>query len=404
MEISLDEFVKNPCHYETGDAFEPPYMERINLNDKKIQERTGPIVQPNGDILFRFYAPNAKMIKIIFSGSHVRDTKAYTITLEKKENGFFEGVLPFVYNDVGTRDFSIEIDGARVITPYAPVYHRSGHISNYISIPDTDFDLDYIKKDVPQGTIAYRTYWSTTYEGWKRCLVYLPAEYYHNPEKKYPVLWLNDGGSENETTWTYAGRVHHILDNLIYEGKAVPMIVLMCNTMARRPEEEGTQKLYSWRDNILNDCMPFIENEYRCLTDKWHRAMSGNSLGSMATGFMGFKHPELFGNLGFIAGSIRCHDWLPEFDDNEQIQWMVDNGDEVGRQYKVLFISRGEGEYRSNVYAPDDDQWLFKQGIIKQNCFHIRYFAPDWCHDWSTFRRGLAEFVQLIFKDKNGRY
>lgn len=318
--------------------------------------------------------------------------------------GIFEGTLPYRKNEVGARDFTFLVDGARVNHPLSPTYFRTNKMDNCFQIPDPGFDLDQIHEGVPQGSVVYRIYWSTTYRAWKRCVVYLPAEYYHNPKKFYPVLWLNNGGSEDETTWTFAGKAHHILDNLIHAGKAVPMIAVQCNTMARLPEEAGTEKLYGWRDNILNDCMPFIHREYRCLEDKWNRAMCGNSMGSMATGFMGFAHPELFGSLGFIAGSIRCHDWLETYEDNDQIQWMVNNAKGVNEEYRVLYFSLGEGELRSNPYSVEDLFWLETQGIIKQECFHFRFYSPDFCHDWSTFRRGFADFAELLFREDHGRY
>ena len=402
----FSKLITNYSLWETGDSFEPIAPERIEPGRDGKRLQTGAVVQPNGDVLFRIFAPDAESVKVIFGGAHVRGVKRYTIDLVKNSEGIFEGTLPYLPNDVGIRDFFLNIDGANVTTPYAPVYFRSNRAANYVTIPDPDFDLQDIKEGVPQGSVVYRTYWSNTFSQWKRCIVYLPAEYYHCPDKKYPVLWLNNGGSEDETTWTFAGKAHHILDNLIAEGKAKPMIVVQCNTMARLPEEKerGKEELYGWRDNLLNDCLPFIESEYRCLTDKWNRAMTGNSMGSMATGFMGFAHPELFGNIGFIAGSIRTHDFHETFEENEQIQWMIDNGDEVGKQYRVLFFSWGEGEFRENQYMPDDLAWLKKQGIIKQKNFHIRLFSPDFCHDWSTFRRGFAEFVQLIFDGKTERY
>ena len=99
---------------------------------------------------------------------------------------------------------------------------------------------------------------------------------------------------------------------------------------------------------IINDTIPFLENEYRLYTDKWNRAICGNSFGGVAAGLMGWSHPELFGNIGFFAAPVRYENIWKKYEENTHMHWMVENGDKVGEQYKVLFFSRGEAEYLTN--------------------------------------------------------
>ena len=394
------ELLKNQVFNEDANGFEPRAMENLSINGSASQKiKTGAVVQTNGDILFRLYAPEAADVRIDFSGTHIRTQKGQIITMEKKEDGFWEYTLPYSSRDVGPRDFIFLIDGAAVLSPYLPVYQRSHRLNNYIEIPDPDFTLHYIN-NVPHGSVVYRTYWSEVYQEWKRCLIYLPAEYNHEPAKKYPLVFLNNGGSENETTWFSASKIHYILDNLIAEKKAVPMIVAMTNTMAFREEDKEQELLWGWRDMIINDTIPFLESEYRLYTDKWNRAICGNSFGGVAAGLMGWSHPELYGNIGFFAAPVRYENIWKKYEENTHMHWMVENGDKVGEQYKVLFFSRGEAEYLTNKNLQMDDDWLSRNGILRQDCTHMRLYAEDFTHDHSTFRRGFADFCKLLFKDE----
>ncbi len=393
------ELMSNQVFNEDTQGFEVRGPERVGPRGPKGKSiKTGAEVQPNGDVLFRLYAPEASSVKLDFGGTHIRTQKGVVLDMEKKEDGTFEYLLPYSPTDVGPRDFCFIVDGARVLTPYLPMYWRTGRPNNYVEIPDPGFTLHHIEK-VPQGSVVYRTYWSEVYGRFMRCLVYLPAEYNHKPEATYPVLFLNNGGSENETTWVNGSKVHHILDNLIASGEAVPMVVVMTNTMAFRPEDEKGEKLFGWRDMILKDTIPFIESEYRVKTDKWNRAIAGDSFGGAAAGFIGWSHPEVFGNLGFFAAPIYYENLYKTFEENEHMHWMFNNGDEVGKQYKLIFISRGEAEYLTNWILQNCDDWMSRNGLMKQNCVHVRLYGGDFTHDHSTFRRGFADFAKLLFKD-----
>lgn len=395
--MDFSELMNNQVFNEDANDFEETPLERIGGRKTGKQEKTGALVCPNGDVLFRLYAPDARYVKLDFSPTHIRTRKGVILDMEKKENGFWEYLLPYDPTDVGPRDFSYIIDGAHLISPYMPVYHRAGRNENYFEIPDPGFTLHHIE-NVPHGSAIYRTYYSKVYGRFMRCIVYLPAEYNHNSNSKYPVVFLNNGGSENETTWINASKVHYILDNLVASGEAVPMVLVMTNTMAFKNEEAREKELlFDWQDMILKDTIPFIESEYRVYADKWHRAVCGDSFGGVAAGLIGWGHPEVFGNIGFFAAPIRYDNIYKTYEENKHMYWMFNNGDEVGKQYKVLFFSRGEAEYLTNWGLQMDDDWLSRNGITRQNCTHVRLYAKDFTHDHSTFRRGFADFAKLLF-------
>ncbi|MCD7762058.1 MAG: hypothetical protein LUI14_02460 [Lachnospiraceae bacterium] len=398
----FSELLKNQVFHEDTNDFEVRGPECISGRGPDAKTAwTGALVQDNGDVLFRLYAPDAAYVKLDFGGTHIRTKKGVVLDMEKKEDGMWEYLLPYDSNDVGPRDFHFIVDGARVISPYLPIYHRTGKNNNYVEIPDPDFTLHHIK-NVPHGSVVFRTYWSDVYGRWMRCVLYLPAEYNQESTSDYPVVYLNNGGSENETTWINASKIHYILDNLIANGEAVPMVVVMTNTMAFRNEEDArTENLFAWRDMILQDTIPFIEKEYRVRKDKWNRAICGNSFGGVAAGLIGWAHPEIFGNLGFFAAPVHYENLWKTFEENEHMQWMVNNGDKVGEEYKVIFMSRGEAEYLTNWILQMDDDWLSRNGILHQNCMHVRLYGGDFTHDHSTFRRGFADFCRLLFRNTN---
>lgn len=397
VERDFSALMANQVFHEDVNGFEKRGPERIGGRGGRTEE-TGARVMPNGDVVFRIYAPEASYVKIDFMGTHIRTRKGVVVDMEKKDNGMWEYILPYDPNDVGPRDFNFVVDGANMISPYLPVYHRTGKINNFVEIPDPGFTLHHIER-VPHGSVVYRTYWSDVYGRFMRCLVYLPAEYNGNTDKTYPVVFLNNGGSENETTWINASKVNYILDNLISRGEAVPMILVMTNTMAFRDEDKEQELLFGWYNMILNDTIPFIESEYRVKTDKWNRAICGDSFGGVAAGLIGWSRPDVFGNLGFFAAPIRYDNLWKTYEENKHMQWMVDNGDKVGEEYKILFFSRGEAEYLTNWILQMDDDWLSRNGILRQNCTHVRLYAGDFTHDHSTFRRGFADFARLLFKD-----
>ena len=142
----------------------------------------------------------------------------------------------------------LNIDGASVPDPASLYYYGASRWGSGIEVPSADQDFWQVK-NVPQGSVSEVFYWSTYTEKMRRCHVYLPAEYYTNPTKKFPVLYLQHGMGENEYGWAEQGHTAQILDNLIAEGKAVPCIIVMDNGLnARRPGEcqERQIALYEW--------------------------------------------------------------------------------------------------------------------------------------------------------------
>lgn len=389
---TFTEFAQNPSYGNVADAFvhRPQMIGGTRTNP--VNADTGALLQPNGDLLLHLYEPKAATVEVEWSAGHDRERMA----LEKTPEGFFDGTVPFTGEAkmLGKRTFRLWIDGVETVHPRIPAIFRGHQMVNYVDIPDREWD-DYLVKDVPHGALSYRIYWSKTTESWHRCMVYTPAEYAHT-DKRYPVLYLHHGWGENETTWMFGAKVPEIMDNLVAEGRAVPFIVVTNENMPKLPTD-GTHGMDGYARLLLDDCIPFIEREYRVKTDKWSRAIGGNSYGCMVTSFLGFSHPELFGSLGLLSGGIRCKDIWPAYEQNHQLDWLKGNAEAVGEAYRLIYRSHGTVEYHDSPDHVEDDAFLKENGISALPCF-VREFFPGGRHEWDTFGKDFAGFAHHVFR------
>lgn len=395
--VTMNDFsdiINNAFYHVTADSFAPRPPQRIGGTREKPQRaQTGAIPQPNGDIFFNLFAPAAKTVEIKFT-SYLYWLENRTLLLAKTENGFFQGLLPYHPAETGPRNLQVVIDGVPTLHSQLPVYFRCNTLSNYVEIPDPSCP-EVLIQHVPHGSVSAELYWSTTMNSWQRCIVYTPAEYRHT-DKKYPVLYLCHGAGENETSWTYAGKLPNIMDNLIASGACEPFLVVMNNGMVRLPEDGGKQ-YNGFSGMLLNDCIPFIEKEFRVKIDEWSRAIAGESMGGMETSFIGFAHPELFGYIGFLSGVIRCHDFWPSFAENPQLQWLINGAEKVAENFRIFYRSWGDVEWARNPWARGDEEFLAENGIDQLPCYHYNRY-PDGEHEWGTFRKDFRDFAKLIFK------
>ena len=253
----------------------------------------------------------------------------------------------------------------------------------------------------------------------RRCHVYLPAEYFTNPTKKFPVLYLQHGMGENEYGWAEQGHTAQILDNLIAEGKAVPCIIVMDNGLnARRPGEQGGfgfggprpqaggQRPINvngprpaggrpqlgqpgprrgfggfsegFKNVLFNDIIPMVEKNYRVIADPQHRAYAGLSMGGMQAREITLANPEKFAYVGSFSSGA----------------WNVDQvkaSEGFAKNVKLLFMSGGGKENMGCVEAAKNIKEQLGMNAVG-------YESPGTAHEWHTWRRSLYQFAQLIFK------
>lgn len=351
----------------------------------------GAFAQENGDILFRLNLPKAKEVHVHVSVSR----KVFEdVVLEKKEGGYFEGTLFFRENLTGPANVSVYVDGVTTLIPELPIIWGGCHPANNVEIPDPEADYLLIRK-VPHGALTRELFWSAAVGNWERCMVYTPPGYQKSGEN-YPVLYLQHGGGDNEMMWEYVGRVSSIMDNLIADGKAVPFIIVMCNAMLREGGKVGFPVDKTYERMLIDDCIPFIEENYRVKTEKWNRAIAGLSMGSFMTSDIAFGNPDVFGYIGnFTAGMTRGdlqmtyeHPWKA---------LMAKGAEYFASQYKVYFRSTTPQEDHLE-YFEADDAICAEAGVDKLPCYHRTLYPPRTAK-WNSWRMGLRDYAQLIFRD-----
>ena len=226
--------------------------------------------------------------------------------------------------------------------------------------------------------------------------VYTPAGYEQDKDKRYPVLYLQHGGGEDETGWIYQGFADVIMDNLIAEGKAEPMIIVMNSGYAKTPG--STDSFDAFEQMITEEVIPFVDARYRTIADRRHRATAGLSWGAKQAYDLALGHPEYFASMAGFSGIIVIGEFNhsnPGFKDPKQLNaaynGIFSNPKQFNKDTDLLFIANGEAE---GNHLADMSGILKKKGI--KNTF---YQSPKTAHEWLTWRRCLYNYAQLLFKE-----
>ena len=382
-----------------------------------------PMVNSERCVRVRVEAPDAQSVKLDIGG--------VKYDLAKGEDGAWIGES--APQDEGFHYYQLNIDGANVPDPSSLYYYGASRWGSGIDVPAADQDF-YAVKNVPQGQMREIYYWSEVNKAMRHIFVYTPAEYDENPTKRYPVLYLQHGGGENEYGWPQQGHTAQIMDNLIAEGKCVPFIIVMENgswtmprmgqggpqgqrpPMGQRPPQgmgqgqrppmpqgqrppmgqgqgrpRGGFNMAGFADGFANtlikDCIPYIDSHFRTIADNKHRAMAGLSMGGMQTKAITVAHPEVFSNLGiFSGGTITVDD--------------TKNNPEFAKGLQLVFVSFGSRELENRVQGFGDgtDPRVETEELAKSGVNAHFYVSPGTAHEWQSWRRALYQFAQLLFK------
>ena len=379
-----------PCAAQTQSAVVEDFKpSSVNQPGKEY-----PQVNSEGRVRVQISAPEAKFVQL--------DIGAVKYDLKKDEKGVWTGES--APQDEGFHYYQLNIDGASVPDPASLYFYGASRWGSGIEIPAKDQDF-YAMKNVPHGQVRDHIYFSKTNNSMRRCFVYTPPDYEQNTQKRYPVLYLQHGGGEDETGWSSQGKAGLIMDNLIAEGKAVPFIIVMDNGSWRMPERPRTPPQQAqqgarpaggmslpegWADGfmktLIDDIIPMIEENYRTLADAQHRAMAGLSMGGMQTHSITLAKPDVFSHVGmFSGGSYSVEE--------------ITNTPEFKKNVKLVFISFGsrELENRRAGFGGDPKENTEKLKAAGMNA-HF-YVSPLTAHEWQTWRRSFYQFAQLVFKN-----
>lgn len=338
----------------------------------------GAVVQEDGSVELTIYAPQAKEVHAMMAVLDV------VIPMKRTSNGVWTAntVLP----DKGFLIIDFVVDGNAVLNPMAPIGFGYSKPINFVNVPEDENDF-YLCKDIAHGTVCRNFFKSAVTKRTESCLVYLPPEYQKNTNKKYPVLYLQHGHGENETTWVTQGKMNFVLDNLIADGQAEPMIVVMNNGMIQLPEGLAKDMGETFESFLLTDVIPYIENQYRTLTDRDHRAMAGLSMGSIQTSWTTFRNLDKFSYIGVFSGFMRH----PDGQDNNSHHAALENAGNFNSKIKVFFRAIGNKDQFMHIFE-EDTALCKKKGI--QCDIHIY----DGYHVWKVWRECIRDFLPLLFK------
>jgi enterochelin esterase-like enzyme len=339
----------------------------------------------------------------------------------------------------GYHNYWMIVDGAVVLDPGTQTFIGYSHMCNAFEVPEAGVDY-YAAKDVPHGNVLIKSYFAKTTHTLRHIFVYTPPGYETSPSVRYPVLYLQHGGGEDERVWIEMGRTHEILDNLIAAGKAKPMIVVM-ETSAVGGEARGAGQGAganrgagpgggpgaaagagrgpaltlpagggAYGQLMINDLIPWVDRNFRTRTDKDHRAMAGLSMGGVMTAAVTMVNLDKFSYIGLFSGGtaagfgaggpgspvpIADPPPLPTTLDLKTIYSgaMADPA-EFNKNVKVFFFSTGTLPPLENPEALTRHQELLKAAGITNSYLYI---SPGTSHEWQTWRRSLYTFAPLLF-------
>jgi enterochelin esterase-like enzyme len=330
-------------------------------------------------VVFRIKAPDAQKMQIDLGKKYdmARDTGGYwQLTTDSISEGFHY--------------YSLLIDGVAVADPASEIFYGMSRNASGIEIPFSGGGY-YSIKDVPHGDVRIKRYYSTVTNSWRRFYIYTPPGYDNDANEKYPVLYILHGGGEDERGWATQGKTDLILDNLIAEKKAKPMLVVMMdgNLGSGGMAGFGEQVLRTFENELKQSVIPFVEKNYRTENNAANRALAGLSLGGLQTLYAGIKNTNLFSYLGVFSSGWFANQ--PAISD-PQYAFMKENAATVNDNLKSLWVSMGG-----------------KEDIAYNNCkimlskfdeMGIKYTYNEYPggHTWPVWRNNLYNFAQVLFK------
>jgi enterochelin esterase-like enzyme len=339
-----------------------------------------PEILPDRRVTFRVAAPAASSASV--TCECVRGGKP--TPMQRGADGVWSATLGPFEPDI--YEYYLTVDGVDNLDQRNPVVkynHRPNLIGSILEVPGRSMFYDI--RPVPHGTISIRYYPSASTGGTRRVFIYTPPGY-ERSRSSYPVLYLLHGAGGDETVWTNYGRVNHILDNLIAERKAAPMIVVMPFGFAY-PWHMAVPTEKQRRDferDLLTDLMPFAESEYRVERRRDRRALMGLSMGGGQTLAIGLRHLDVFSRIGVFSSSAGP-------DPRTALKDVAANAADVSRKLKLFWIGIGSGD-PAFAGAKATSAFLKSAGI--EHTFHV---VPDEEHTWIVWRRFLLETAPMLW-------
>ena len=368
-------FIEMPKKIEVpADAF---------IAETTIEGNQFPKVDKQNRAYFYINAPQARKVVVDIC------SKKYDMQPDGK-GGFMAVTDPL---PVGFHYYFMNVDGINFIDPATETYFGCNRESGGIEIPEGP-EGDYYRpqQGVPTGCVRSIYYFSKEQNKWRHAMVYTPAEYDNakNAKKRYPVLYLQHGMGEGETSWTLQGKMQHIMDNSIAKGEAVPMIVVMESGDIKAPFGGGSNRQgmstygNSFYPVLLNDLIPYIDQNFRTKSDRENRAMAGLSWGGHQTFDIVLNNLDKFAWMGTFSGAIFGLDVKTAYNG------VFANADEFNKKIHYMYMNWGSEDF---IKSGDIVKQLRELGVKVDSSE-----SAGTAHEFLTWRRGLHEFIPHLFK------
>ena len=354
-----------------------------------------PVVNADGTVTFNFYSPSAQRVSVSGDFDEIRNQR---LEMTKQENGVWTATTKVLNPELYS--YSLSVDGQRFVDPANSYVNRDiSTLSNIFIVTKSNDDKGhlYSVNDVPHGTLSRVWYDSPTLGQQRRMTVYLPAAY--DGKKAFPVMYLLHGHGGDETAWGDLGRASQIMDNLIAEGKCVPMIVVMPNGNPTCNAAPGWwhEGMYTPDGNAFNqrgakasmeesfmDIVNYVDSHYKTIKKRSGRAVTGLSMGGGHTFGISRLYPETFDYYGLQSAAARVQQNDAKF--NEQMTRLFSS------KPKLFWIAIGKEDF------------LIQQNnglrqYLDEHKYPYEYYENDGGHIWRNWRIYLTMFAQKIFRD-----
>lgn len=341
-----------------------------------IRSADYPQILPDNRVVFRINAPEAQKVQIDLGRKYdmVKDSAgAWMVTTDSIGRGFHY--------------YSLIIDDVAVADPASETFYGMGRMASGIEIPNREGDF-YALKDVLHGDVRIKRYFSNVTNSWRKVYVYAPPNYDTALGEEFPVLYLLHGGGEDERGWSLQGRADLILDNLIADKKAKPMLVVMMDgNFGLRGS--FSQSLQFFERELKQEVIPFVEKNYRVASGAGNRALAGLSMGGLQTLYAGIRNTGMFSHLGVFSSG-----W---FTDNVELstpeyEFMEKNAATINNNLKLFWISMGGEE---DIAYNNNKVMMAKFNELGINFDYSEYPGG---HTWPVWRHNLYSFAQLLFR------
>jgi enterochelin esterase-like enzyme len=361
-----------------------------------------PRVDADGRVEVRIKAPDATKVRVNFWSGPKLD-------MVKQADGFWTVTTPPLVP--GLHYYTLILDGAEVTDLGSHAFFGGGKHASAVEVPEPGSTY-YSIQDVPHGQVREVWYHSKVTGTWRHALVYTPPRYDAETSARYPVLYLQHGGGEDETGWIRQGRANFILDNLIADARCKPMILVMAYGYARRagapvPDLAGKpfgspevmkamrDMTAAFADDVTEVLVPFIDSTFRTIPDRDHRAMAGLSMGGMQTFEITLNNLGLFSYIGGFSGAAgRLVLGNEKLDPKTAYDGVFADPAAFAKKVHLLWLGVGTEEperMRAGLQR-------LHTSLLEADIQHVFYESPGTDHEWQTWRRDLRDFAPRLFR------